>query len=134
MGKPGYNASLSVGVSPTVCGKMKDVTLDQVASAIDISTRDGAGWKKFIQGLKEWSISGEQLWVPDDTAYELIETAFRAGSEIAVSMLDVAGAGGHGWTGNAIVTKLGRGEPLDGALVVPVELKGTGALTVVDPA
>lgn len=134
-GSAGYKAELTVGTGPgSVVGKARDVDLNIQGNAVDTSTRDGAGWKDHIQGLKEWDMSCGHLWVPDDAAFELMQTALMNGTEIHVKLLDITGATGHGYEGDAIVTGLKRGEPLDGALTADITLKGAGALTVIDPA
>ena len=129
----GFNAELCVGAGNAVVGKAMDVELNVARSALDISTRSGAGWKEHIAGLAEWGLSCKQLWVPDEAAFELLEACIINATTIAVRLLDVTGATGHGWSGTALVTSMKRGEPLDGPLVVEMELKGTGALTRVDP-
>ena len=94
------------------------------ASEIDVSVRGGAGWKEFVQGLREWGVTIENLWVPTDAGIAALRTAFAAGSCLTVRVID---DNGYGWSGSCIVTALGRGEPLDGAVTMPVTLKGTGA-------
>lgn len=131
-GKVGYNAKFSLGDTPTVVSRARDVNLNGTASAVDTSSRAGAGWKNHAQGLKEWDIDGECLWVADDTALELLISTWISGAVIAVELLD--GTGGQGFEGDAIITDIGRAEPLDGGLVMPFKMKGDGPLVPVDPA
>lgn len=95
---------------------------------VDVTTRDGNGWKEFLGGLKEWDAEVEHLFVGTDTGLQALRSAFLNDSELAVVFTDDSG---HGWSGNCIVTKLGFNQPLDGAVAFPVSLKGTGALTAV---
>jgi len=132
MAKRGFDAKLSIGVTPTELGKARDVELRSTATDIDTSTRDGAGWSDSEQGLKSWEISGEALHISDNTALELLEAAYLNGTAIDVELLD--GTGGHGYEGSGVVLELGRSEPLDGALTVPFKIKGKGALVKVDPS
>jgi len=132
MGLPGFKGELTIGSGPgTVAGKAKDVTPDLSAGDIDISTRSGNGWKEFIQGLKEWSVDVDHLWVPDDAAYTALQTAFLNGTSVDVQFLDETD--GYGWSGVAFVNGLKKAEPLDGAQMVSIKLRGTGELTPVTP-
>ncbi len=132
MSKAGFNAEFSVGAGPSVHAKAQDVDFEAEADEIEITNRSSAGWAEYISGIKKWKMGAVSLWVPDDVAFELIEAAYIAGSPIAVKMLVLVS--GHGWSGSAIVTKIGRAEPLKGALTVTADFRGTGALTRVDPS
>lgn len=129
-GVAGYNCKFTEGASPTTIGKCRDFKLSSKGKEVDISTRSGAGWKEFIQGLKEYDLSWEQLWVPTDTAFTDLQTAYMNGTPLAWSAVDAASSG-KGFSGNMIITGLDQGEPLDGALMVSLTAKGTGALVVV---
>jgi predicted secreted protein len=126
--RAGFNCLLKVTGSATEVGKAKNVKLSCSAGTIDISTRSGAGWKEFIAGLKEWDLTIDQLWIADNAGLVALRTAFIAGTAIAVDMKD---GEAKGFTGSAIVTAMGLDQPLDGACMLPVTLKGTGALTPV---
>lgn len=123
----GFDCVLTVGGS-TVVGKAQNVELTGSAAEIDVTTRSSDGWKEFIQGLKEWGASIDQLWVPTDTGLQALRDAWLTGDELAATFLD---PDGNGFSGQIIVTGLNKGEPLDGAAVLPVTIKGTGPLSVV---
>ncbi len=135
MAKRGYDAKLFVGTDPDdeEVANARDVNLEGTAGSIDVSSRSGAGWKEKLAGMRDWKVSNQQIWVADDAAFELLETAWLEGSEIFVLMLDAEVETGFGYSGNAIVTKLGRAEPLEGGLTCDIELEGTGELTKVEP-
>ncbi len=130
MGIAGYSCKFTEGASPTTVAKCRDFSMSSQGKEIDISTRAGAGWKEFMQGLKEYDLSWEQLWLSSDTAYTDLQTAFMGGTVLAWSAVDAA-TSGKGFSGNMIITKLEQKEPLDGALMVSLTAKGTGALVVV---
>lgn len=125
-GVAGFNCSLVAG-SQTI-GKGRDVSLDMSATEIDVTTRDSSGWKEFLQGLKEWGATVDQLWVPTDAGLQALRDAYLSGNELSVVFTD---DDGWGFSGTAIVTGLGKPEPLDDAVALNVTLKGTGALSVV---
>lgn len=124
-GLVGFNAVLKSGA--TTIGKAKDVELDATATEVETTTRMSGGWKEFVAGLKEFSITIDQLFVISDVGLILLRDAFLNSTEIAFSMED---ENEDGFSGNAIVTNLKFAQPLDGAIMLPVTLKGTGALVV----
>lgn len=133
MGTAGYQCVLYASTHATPddeIAKAKDVELSASGNAIDISTRDGNGWKEFVAGLKEWEVTVDQLWVGTDAGLQALRDAFLAGTLMYVKLVDAAG---YGFSGTCYLTSMKRGEPLDGAVVLPVSLKGTGALAVVTP-
>jgi predicted secreted protein len=134
--KRGFDCELTVRApedEPFVVARAKNVKVNATAGTIDISTRLGAGWKEFIQGLKEWDVSVEELWVSDDDGLLAILDAWVDGTELYVEVRDAADEG-YGFTGQCIVTNVGLDQPLDGACLFPATLKGTGVLSVHEPA
>ena len=125
-GQAGFNCVLKIGSN--TLGIAENVELSATGAALDVTSRGSAGWKEFIQSLKEWDAAVDQLWVPTDAGLQAIRSAYFAGTQLAVQFLD---SGGVGFSGNCLVTSMKRGEPIGGAVKLPVTLKGTGALTVV---
>ena len=124
----GYECVLTAGLQTV--GKARDVTGPTgTATEVDVTVRDSGGWKEFEQGLKEYGITIDQLWVPTDAALQALESAYFSGSQIAWQAVD---ANGYGYSGNAIVVGIDFGQPLDDAVVMPVTLKGTGAMSPVE--
>jgi len=119
----GYAMVLSVGAS--VLAVARDVTVNRSATAIDATTRGGNGWREKCQGLKEWGLSTDAVWIPDDAAYTLVRDAFNNGTVLAVEITDTDG---NKDTGSAFVTDLSRPEPLDDVVSVNIEMVGNGAL------
>jgi len=118
-----------------VAGKASDVTIDQDAADVDVSTRDGNGWEDKEQGLKKWSCALKHLWVPTNAAYLVLKAAWEDGSKVLCEFNEAASATGvQGYDGSAIVTKLGIPQNLNGSVFVDIELKGKGALTAVTRA
>ncbi len=121
----GFNCVLTVGADTV--GRAQDVELSMSATEIDITTRDDSGWKKFIQGLKEWGATIDQLWVPTDNALLALRDAYLDGSELVASFADDTNAG---FSGSVIITGLTFPQPLDDGVKLNVTVKGTGALNV----
>lgn len=121
----GFDVTLVYG-GETV-GKAQNVDLDSSAGEIDVTTRSSNGWKEFIQGLKEWTVAIDQLWIPTDVGLDALRDRFFDGVALAVVLTD---PDGNGFSGDAIVVGMRKGEPLDGACVLPFNLRGTGVLSI----
>ena len=128
-GKKAYNCTLTFGGN--TIGKAQNVDLDMTADEEETTTRDSAGWKEFLQGLKEWTAPVDNLWVPDNTGLVAIRDAFLNGTQVGVAFKD---EDDYGFSGNCIVTSLKMGQPLAEAVTMPVTLRGTGALTPTVPS
>lgn len=136
-GKKGYSWELRVcatsGGTYKVVGKGSDVDLSPDSDELDVSVRDGAGWKDVEQGLKSWKSSVQHLWVPADEAYVILQAAFFSGDPVFCQFTEAAFATStaKGFDGNGIVKTLGIPQKLNGAVFVAIELVGKGALTPV---
>jgi predicted secreted protein len=131
--KKGYTCVLTVdaaagGPDPSTVGKARDVELSASGNTVDISSRGGAGWKEFLAGIKEYEVSCDQLWVADDAALVLLRDAFLNGTTLLITLLD---SNGDGFSGTVVVSSMKKAQPLDGGVMLPVTLKGTGTLTAV---
>jgi|CXWL01.1.fsa_nt_gi predicted secreted protein len=134
-GKRGMDCELSIGAGPTVVGEARNAKLNGSTGEIDVSSRGSAGWKEILPSLNEWSVDCDAVWVTDSAALELLITAWHTRASIFVKLLDqlVAGAQAQGFSGTAYITKLERAESFNDAVMLSITLKGTGALTLVDP-
>jgi len=118
-GTAGFDVTLSL--AGTTIAVAQDVDLDASASEVDTTTRGDAGWKTFIQGLKEWSLTGDALYVSSEDDITTIISAYINGTELAATVDD--------FSGTVIITGIKNPQPLDGALQLSFTAKGTGALT-----
>lgn len=122
-------ASEAVPATFQTVGAASDVELEVNGSAIDVSTRTGAGWKNKEAGLRDWKCSVKHLWLPSDAAYILLQAAMLGGTKVLCQFSEATPAAGvKGFDGTAVITKLGVPQPLDGAVFLPIELEGDGAL------
>ncbi|MCX7805044.1 MAG: phage tail protein [Planctomycetota bacterium] len=90
MAAAGYSCQLVIGTGANaqIVGYARDVKLDGAAGAVEASSRAVAGWKEFLAGIREWSVSIEQLWVPTDAALLALRDAYLSGAGIAVRIED----------------------------------------------
>lgn len=120
----GFDCVLALGGNTIAYAQ--DVELSMSASEIDITTRNDSGWKKFLQGLKEWGATVDHLWIPTDAGLQAIRDAYVDGSELLATFYDDSG---KGFSGQVLVTGMTFPQPLDDGVDLNVTLKGTGALT-----
>ena len=111
-------------VGENVVGGQRGASLSMSADEIDITDKTTEGYKAYLAGLKEWSISCDGLVVANDTAYEALVTAFLAGEEIDVELK----GGGFGYKGKVAITSMDFDAQYEDALTYSCELRGASAL------
>jgi hypothetical protein len=126
-GKAGYKAVFSV--AGVTVGKVKGMTIDFDTNLADASTRDGGGFRGNCPTLSGCTFSGEQLWVEDDTALLAIIQAWLNKTRVLINSTDESG--GTGFTFNAHIGTLGKGEPLDDVQTLSFSGSSDGAITPV---
>lgn len=111
----------------TVMDNVKDLTLTLTKEAIDVSTRAAAGWREFVDGLKDASIEWSMVWDDGDTAFTAIKAAFLNNTAIEVLVLDGAynSTGSQGLRATCMVESFTRNETLGEALMVDVTIRPT---------
>lgn len=125
----GYEWVVNVGGNPF--GLARDVRLRGSATSVDVSRKDGVGWKNKKQGLKEWFVDIGGLFVASNAQVQAIRDAWLNGTALAVECVD---SSGNGFSGSSLVMDIEIGQPLDDGVEFPVSLEGDGALSVVGPA
>lgn len=122
----GYECQLSVGGQ--IIAEARDIELPSSHDEIDASTRGSSGNKQWLMGMREWTVTIDQLWVFSDAGRQALETAYFARSLVEVSFLD---KDGNGYEGCAFVREFTFGQPLNDAVTYNVTLRGHDALTAV---
>lgn len=126
--KRGLNILVSVksGGEFKAVGGQRGATLNRGSETLDVSNKaTGGAWKEFIAGAKEWSIDADGILIEDDTAFQLLETAYLSGDLVEVKIGEDSG---WGYTGMAIITDFPVEAPYDDALSYSMTLQGTGEL------
>jgi len=107
---------------------LKDLTLNLETGEADVTTRGAQGWRLTASTLRDASIEGELLWVPDgDPGFAAVRNAFLAGRPIGILALDggIERIGSEGLMADMSVMSFSRKEPLEEALSVDLTLKPT---------
>ncbi len=109
-------------VDGVVVGSQRDVTFNENTAEIDISNKE-AREKYVLGGRYSAGVSLGALYVPDDAAYILLQTAMRDGTEVEIwKQVD-----GHAVEeADAIVTSLSEAAPDQAEATVAIELVISG--------
>ena len=120
----GLEVLLHVG-GKVVAGQ-RGASLSMSADDIDITDKTTEGYKAFLAGLKEWSISCDGLVCVGDQGYDALVEAFLAADEVQVQLKNDAGT--FGYEGTVSIASMDFDAQYDDALTYSCELKGASAL------
>ena len=124
----GLEVLLYVG-SNVVAGQ-RGASLSMSADDIDITDKTTEGYKAFLAGLKEWSISCDGLVCVGDAGYDALVDAFLNAEEVQVQLKNEAGT--FGYQGTVSIASMDFDAQYDDALTYSCELRGASALTKVE--
>ena len=119
-------------VNGTEVGGQRGASLSMSADELDVTDKNTTGYKKFLVGLKEWSISCDGLVVAGEEGYDALFNAFIAGDVIEVQLKKKDGT--FGYQGPVVIASMDFDAQYDDALTYSCELKGAGDLTQVTGA
>lgn len=106
---------------------VKDLTLSQERSEIDVSSRSGGGHKQAIPGMMDSGVEFDILWVPTDPGCLALREAFWAREMIGLQILDEDD--GYGLQGDFAVFKFPRNEQLEEGMTISIGAKPTLSAT-----
>ena len=114
----------------TAVGGQRGASLSMSADELDITDKNTVGYKKFLVGLKEWSISCDGLVVAGEAGYDALFDAFIKGTIVTVQFKKEDGS--FGYKGDMVVSSMDFDAQYDDALTYSCELKGAGDLTQIN--
>jgi len=123
--------NLLVYAAGTAIGASKGATLSIDSDVIDVTTKDSAGWREILPGLRSWSISVEALLTFDESPkrpYDYLYDALVNRTKIAVKFSTEV-SGDDKFFGDVYVTSAPIEAPMEDAMAYSITLEGTGALT-----
>ena len=127
-GSAGYKGKPYVssdgGINYLVVSASKDMSLTKNMSPIDTTNFDGIdGWKEFIEGLKEWSVSLESIYLDNDPAQIDILAGITEGSELIFQYRPRDESGATYFEGTVLVTEWNLANALEDAVMVSGSLR-----------
>jgi TP901-1 family phage major tail protein len=117
-------------IGGTAVGGQRGASLSMSADELDITDKNTVGYKKFLVGLKEWSISCDGLVVAGEKGYDALFEAFIEGKIVHVQFNQEDGS--FGYEGDMVVSSMDFDAQYDDALTYSCELKGAGDLTKIE--
>ena len=120
----GLEVLLYVGTN--VVAGQRGASLSMSADDIDITDKTTEGYKAFLAGLKEWSISCDGLVCVGDAGYDALVDAFLNAEEVQVQLKNEAGT--FGYQGTVSIASMDFDAQYDDALTYSCELKGASKL------
>jgi len=130
-GSAGYKGkpfiSTDGGVIFLTVSAAKDMSLTKNMSPIDVTNFDGVdGWKEFIEGLKEWSASVENIYLEADAGQEAILGGITEGTELVFQYRPRDESGAKFFQGSVFVNEWNLTNALEDAVTVSMSLTGCG--------
>ena len=112
-------------VSWTEGQEVKDVSLDLSRSEHDKTTRANGGMKAYAAGLLDSGINIEMPWLPGNSFFDALKTAFLNNTTVSIAVMDgpIATSGKQGLAANFVVTAFPQTQPIDGESVVSCTVK-----------
>ena len=114
-------------IGGTAVGGQRGASLSMSADELDITDKNTVGYKKFLVGLKEWTISCDGLVCIGEEGYDALFDAFIKGNIVTVQFKKEDGS--FGYEGEMVVSSMDFDAQYDDALTYSCELKGAGDLT-----
>ena len=110
--------------------ELTDTTLTTSRDLFEVTSKDSAGNKEVLPGLKEWEVSGEgRLDFLATTGYNALFTAQQDGTPLTVVVTNAV-TGDKKFTGTAYVSDLEQNAPMEDVVTFSFTLTGTGALVM----
>ena len=111
-------------INDKVIGGQENCTLNRQMSPIRITNQINGQWEESLAGLKSWSLRCSGVFIKDQEAWTLLETAFQTGQKVTVKLTDNFKA----YTGEALVTQMPLNATFNKAYTYSLTLLGVGAL------
>lgn len=104
------------------------LTINRSADSIEVTSKDTVGgWKSKIQGMKEWSIDNDGLYVASDDSHKTLTKAFNDSELVCLKVINQKEKKGL-FGGLAIVSDYSLEAPYDDAMTYSISLEGNGGL------
>jgi len=118
----------STGENLLAIAGQQGLTINRSADSIEVSSKDTiGGWKSKIQGMKEWSIDNDGLYVADDDSHKTLSKAFNDSELVCLKVINQKEKKGL-FGGLAIISDYSLEAPYDDAMTYSISLEGNGGL------
>ena len=130
-GSSGYKGKLYVssddGASKVAIGSTKDMTFTRNHSVIEVTSFDSEdGYKEFIEGLKDTTISAESVYLETDVGQIDVITGVDVGDTLILYYRPIDVIGSYEYVVTVLVTSWEESNAVDDAATVSAEFQGCG--------
>lgn len=121
-----------VYVDGTAVGYARGGTLNINNDMLDATSKNSAGWKDTLPGLRSWTVEGDGLHLYDDatTGFSDLFALIDAKTQVSLKFT-TAVSGDKYYTGNAYVTSISLETPNEDVSTFSFSFEGDGALAEV---
>jgi len=109
-------------------GGQQGATLNRSKESIETTSKDSAGWRNRVGGIKEWGIEADGLLVINNQGYTLLENSFMNDTKLNVR---IGTPSGQRFSGEVIVTDFPLEAGFEDMATYSVTLEGCGAPQVI---
>jgi len=115
-------------VGATLIAKGTSHSFDRSMSTRDATTKDSGGNKESLEGLREWSVSGDFM-LAQDAAYGIddLDAVIQARAVVTLRFSTEV-TGDNYWNGQAFMTSLSVEAGVEESVTFSAEFEGTGAI------
>jgi len=104
------------------------VSLNLGSELLDATTfASTEGWRSRVSGIKDWSISAEAIFTPNNAALTAMRSSNINGTVIYVRYLP-DGTNANGFQGQVVVESFNMSGDVSGLETVSISMQGNGAL------
>lgn len=120
-----------ISINGTKVAGQRGGSLSRSSENIEITSKDGKGWKSFAPSFKEWGIEADGVVAFDDKGYMELEKAYLNGDlvDVAIKMGETTSV----YEGQALISDFGLEMSYDDLLGYSMSLTGTGELVFTNP-
>jgi len=124
-----YNKGTESSPEYIVLGGQRGASLSQATETFDIGTKGGNGWRDYIAGTRDWSISADGLYLFDDESFELFNEAYMNRKKLNVNIRIPKTS--KQYEGDVLIESLDIDMAYDDVVTYSTNLLGCGALAIV---
>ena len=126
----GVSGSLcTLSIEGSLLAESENFSIVMNQETIDLTNRDSSWWREFISGLRDWEISGDGLYIYNDTAKQKLQLHYTGRSPATLTCILTLSDGTIPMTGECILTNLTYPAPHADKATISFTLKGAGALS-----
>jgi len=125
-GIEGVLAALVINGAP--CAESQNFSLRLGQALVDLTNRDSAYWRQLISSTREWSISGDGLYIFNNVAKKVLVAHWSTRIPAELAVILTLADGTITATGTALLESLEFPAPHAGPATITFTLQGTDTL------